>query len=352
MIQKILNYLLEYFFAIPKLVRNWFLVRIFGLHLKHDYIKSADSSKSNKFAIIAVFPGTSTFGSLERQIRLFITYKYNVIVVINKNSKSKKWVEELTDLDCTIIQRNNLGADFGAYKLGVSLIKQKYSDSVSEIIFANDSMFYTPNSTFKLKELLQEPSKFNCLFFHKQSIRHAGSMLLKCDNSIIKQDKFWKFWRSYYPYILKKQVVRKGEHKLSQMIGQAYFLPMIDYHVLYNSVIKFEPSETLQALIWSKRSNVYLHDQIVASIQHLDYSRILALCLSNLQVSNSLGLWISNNLELPFKLDLPQYALCSILDLLKIAKLQGCNDQEIEELRKLLEARPNITEGSLIFRSL
>jgi hypothetical protein len=350
MIQKILKYLLEYFMAIPKLVRNWILVRIFRSHLKHDFVKSSNSSESSKFAIIAVFPGTCTLGSLERQIRLFVAHKYNVIVIVNKNLKSKEWLKELTNLDCTIIQRNNLGADFGAYKLGVSLIKQKHSDSVSEIIFANDSMFYTPNSTVKLKEFLKEPSKFNCLFFHKQTVRHAGSMLLKCDNSIIKQDKFWKFWRSYYPYILKKQVVRKGEHKLSQMIGQGYFLPMVDHHVLFNSDIRFEPSESFQALNWSKRSNVNVHDQIVSAIRNLDYFKVVEICMSNLQISNSIGLWISRNLELPFKIDLTQYALCSISDLLKIARLQGCNDEEIGELRKLLEARPNITEGSFLAR--
>jgi hypothetical protein len=352
MIQKILQYLLEYFMAIPKLVRNWILVRIFRSHLKHDFVKSSNSSESNKFAIIAVFPGTSTLGSLERQISLFIAHKYNVIVIVNKNLKSKEWLKELTNLDCTIIQRNNLGADFGAYKLGVSLIKQKHRDSVSEIIFANDSMFYTPNSTVKLKEFLKEPSKFNCLFFHKQSARHAGSMLLKCDSSIIKQEIFWKFWKEYFPYVLKKQIVRKGEHQLSKMIGLEYFQPLVSLDVLVNNGISFEPSEIFQVLTWSKRSNVYIYDQIQLAYKVHDYSRILEICIMNLQISNSLGLWISKNLELPFKLDLPQFALCTISDLLNIAKLQDCKNEEIQELRELLESRANITEGSLISRVL
>jgi hypothetical protein len=63
-----------------------------------------------------------------------------------------------------------------------------------------------------------------------------------------------------------------------------------------------------------------------------------------LQISNSIGLWISRNLDLPFKLDLPQNGLSSISDLLKIAELQGYQKDEVEELQVLLNLRPNVTE--------
>jgi hypothetical protein len=173
-------------------------------------------------------------------------------------------------------------------------------------------------------------------------------MLLKCDNTIVKQEKFWDFWKNYYPYILKKQIVRRGEHKLSQMIGFEYFQPMISLDLLSNRDINFEPPEIFQALTWSKRSSEYIYDQINFAVSLSDYSRILEICIVNLQISNSLGLWISRNLELPFKLDLPQFALCTISDLLTIAQKQGCPAQEIHELRNLLEERVNITEGSFL----
>jgi hypothetical protein len=173
-------------------------------------------------------------------------------------------------------------------------------------------------------------------------------MLLKCDTSIVKQEKFWNFWKSYYPYSLKKQVVRKGEHNFSRMIGLDYFLPMAGHGILTANEVKFESAEIYQALTWSKRSNSLIHDQVAFAFDSSDYSRVLDICLSSLQISNSLGLWISRNLQLPFKLDLPQFALCTIQDLLKIAEIQGCEEEEIQELRKVLEGRLNITEGSLL----
>jgi hypothetical protein len=352
MIRKIVLYLLTYILCIPKLLGNWFSVRILRRHLRYKLVKSFNSLGSQKFAIIAVYPGTGTFGSLNRQIRLFLELEYSVLVVLNKNSESKIWEQKLKDLDCAIIHRNNLGADFGAYKLGINYIKQRYGDSITEITLANDSLFYTPDSISKLKGFLNDSSKFNCLFFHKQGIRHAGSMLVRCDISIVKQEKFWKFWKSYYPYALKKQVVRKGEHNFSRMVGLDYFQPMVGHGILFDSVVEFEPEEMYQAITWSKRSNMYIHDQVAFACDSSDYSRILEICLSNLQISNSLGLWISRNLQLPFKLDLPQFALCTIQDLLRVAGMQGCEDEEIQELRKVLEGRQNVTEGSLLVRTL
>ena len=351
MILKILLYVLTYVLHLPKLFKNWFSVRIFRQHLKYDLVKHFNSN-SEKFVIIAVFPGTGTFGSLERQIRMFQEHNYNAVVILNKNSKSKNWEDKLINLNCSIIHRNNLGGDFGAYKLGVNHVKKRYNNSISEIVLSNDSMFYTPKSVLALGEFLKDESKFNCLFLHKQSIRHAGSMLLKVDNSILKQEKFWKFWKNYYPYILKKQIVRKGEHKLSQMIGIEYFYPMVNFDISIGKAVDFDTSEAFQALTWGKRSNTYVYDQLDYAFKTLDHKRVLDICISQLQISNSLGLWLARNYELPFKLDLPQYALCTIQDLLDVARSQGCEDQEIYELMQLLSARLNVTEGSIFQNSL
>jgi hypothetical protein len=71
-----------------------------------------------------------------------------------------------------------------------------------------------------------------------------------------------------------------------------------------------------------------------------------------LQISNSIGLWVSRNLDLPFKLDLPQVGLTAVSDLLQIAELHGCQKDELEELQVLLDSRPNVTEGSYLTNSL
>jgi hypothetical protein len=111
-------------------------------------------------------------------------------------------------------------------------------------------------------------------------------------------------------------------------------------------------AEIIQAQVWSKRSSTTLYEHISLAVNALDYRRILHFSISNLQISNSIGLWVSRNLDLPFKLDLPQVGLSSVSDLLKIAELQGCQKDELEELQVLLNLRPNVTEGSYFTNSL
>lgn len=346
MILKIIFYNIAQVMAIPKRVLNWINVRIKKKHLKYEVVKKHSLLENGKFVIIAVYAGTGTFLSLKRQIELFEKFEYNILVILNENNLSRNWAKELINLNCSILHRKNIGADFGAYKLGAKYLHDKYRELVSEIVLANDSIYYTPASLNGLKSFLEDGSQLNCLFYHKQSYRHAGSMLIKFDFSFLDQKIFWQFWRKYYPYATKLQVVRKGEHMLSKLIGQEYFKPVVNLNEVDLVFKEMTVSEIIQAQVFAKRSSKTLYEQVNLAVNFLDYRRILHLSVSNLQVSNSIGLWVSRNLDLPFKLDFPQVGLSTIQDLLKIAELQGCRKDELEELQMLLNLRPNVTEGS------
>jgi hypothetical protein len=351
-ILKIIFYSTAHVMAIPRLVLNWINVRIKKKHLKYEVVKTHSLLENGKFVIIAVYAGTGTYASLKRQIELFETFEYNILVILNENKLSRNWAHELINLNCAILHRKNIGADFGAYKIGAKYLHDTYRELISEIVLANDSIYYTPASFKGLKNFLKAGSQFNCLFYHKQSVRHAGSMLIRFDFSSLDQNIFWQFWKKYYPYCTKLQIVRKGEHILSRTVGYEYFKPVVNLSEVDLSYKDMNIAEISQAQVWAKRSSTTLYEQISLAVNALDYRRILHLSISNLQISNSIGLWISRNLDLPFKLDLPQYGLSSISDLLKIAELQGCQKDEVEELQVLLNLRPNVTEGSYFTNSL
>ena len=351
-ILKVIFYIISYVVAYPNIVLNWINIRIKKKHLKFDVIKTHSHFENGKFVIIAVYAGTGTYSSLKRQIELFERYEYNILVILNDNKRSRNWANNLINLNCSIIHRKNIGADFGAYKLGIKYLYDRYRECISEIVLANDSLFYTPTSINGLRRFLEPGSQMNCLFYHTQSVRHAGSMLIKFDFSSINQNIFWQFWKKYYPYATKLQVVRKGEHMLSKSIGHEYFKPLVTLNEIDLIFKDMNISEIIQAQIWAKRSSTAIYEQINLAVKFSDYRRILHLSLFNLQISNSMGLWISRNLDLPFKLDLPQVGLCSISDLLKLAEDQECPKDELEELQALLKIRPNVTEGSYLTNSL
>jgi hypothetical protein len=351
-ILKIIFYVISYVRAIPKLVLNWINVRIKTKHLKYEVVKKHSLLENGKFAIIAVYAGTGTYISLKRQIELFEKFEYNILVIFNENNLSRNWAQELKNSNCSILHRKNIGADFGAYKLGVKYLQDTNQELISEIILANDSIYYTPASINGLKGFLTSGSPLNCLFYHKQGVRHAGSMLIKFDFSSLDQNIFWQFWKEYYPYATKLQVVHKGEHMLSKSVGHEYFQPVVNLNKVDLVYKDMSIAEIAQAQVWAKRSSQTLYEHVYLAANALDYRRILHFSISNLQISNSIGLWVARNLDLPFKLDLPQVGLSSVSDLLELAELQGCQKDELEELQKLLNLRPNVTEGAYFKNSL
>ena len=260
MILKALVYIIKYTISTPGLIANWLTFRFTKKHLKYQKLQLNKYLDSGKFAIIAVYPGTSTLKSLRRQIQMFEKNKFNVYVVLNENSKSLVWAKTLIDLNCTVLHRSNLGADFAAYKVAMCYIQNQYQESIKELVITNDSIFLGPNSAVAMEKLLQTQSQFNCLFYHKQSVRHASSMFIKFDHSILVQDNFWYFWKKYYPYILKNQVVRKGEHRLTEVVGHEYFKPFVNLDILNKHNAEMESSEVMQALVWAQRSNIYIYN--------------------------------------------------------------------------------------------
>ena len=352
MVLKIIFYSVAHVMASPRIFLNWIDVRIKKKHLKYEVVKTHPPFGIGRFVIIAVYAGTGTYSSLKRQIELFRKFEYNILVILNENNLSRNWAHELINLNCSILHRKNIGADFGAYKIGAKYLHDTYRELISEIVLANDSIYYTPASFKGLKSFLEAGSQLNCMFYHKQSVRHAGSMLIRFDFSSLDQNIFWQFWKKYYPYYTKLQIVRKGEHILSKSVGHEYFKPIVNLNEVDLVFKDMNDAEIFQVQVWAKQSSKIIDQVIYLAATKLDYRRILHFSISNLQISNSIGLWVSRNLDLPFKLDLPQNGLCSISDLLKIAEVQGCQKDELEELQALLDFRPNVTEGSYFINSL
>ena len=279
MVWKIIFYSIAHVRAAPRIFSNWIDVRIKKKHLKYEVVKTHPPFGSGRFVIIAVYAGTGTYSSLKRQIELFEKFEYNILVILNENNLSRNWAHELINLNCSILHRKNIGADFGAYKIGAKYLHDTYRELISEIVLANDSIYYTPASFKGLKNFLKAGSQFNCLFYHKQAVRHAGSMLIKFDFSSLDQNIFWQFWKKYYPYYTKLQIVRKGEHILSKSVGHEYFKPIVNLNEVDLVFKDMNNAEISQAQVWAKRSSTTLYEQISLAVNALDYRRILHLSI-------------------------------------------------------------------------
>ena len=111
-------------------------------------------------------------------------------------------------------------------------------------------------------------------------------------------------------------------------------------------------SEVIQLLTWSRKSSSLIHFYISESIRVSNWKEIFSYTLSNLQISNSLGLNVSRVLHVPLKMDLIMAGLASASDYLTLARDAGCTENEVYELQKILNSKGGFLTDSLAKRTL
>jgi hypothetical protein len=338
-------------FDTPKRIKNWIRIKI--LRLSDRYVLFGNLQTGIDFAIVAVYPGTTSYASVLRSLNIFRDLDYQVLVVVNLNEKTPEWVERFVNQGFNVIQRPNIGADFGAYKLGIKVLaKSGILDSIQTLILMNDSIYVTPASASVIQSIAQQGAKSNCIFVHNQGTSHAASMLLKFNQEVIRNKTFREFWKKYYPYSNKKKTIIKGEHELTKTIGLQAFHPYVSTNLLKvdQDVRSFLNQDWLQALAWSIRSEKQAYYYLKSCLEMGEASRAVEYIFTNLQISNSCGLYLSREHNLPIKMDLTSLALVSESDFIKILVEQGCETQEIEEVEEILSKKHSYFTSSILDR--
>lgn len=334
----------------PKRLSNWVSIKI--LRNESKYTIHGNVLDSKKVAIYAIYPETTTWESFCRAAITLKGLDYQVICVVNSNASSLEWVEKIHIAGFTAIHRKNIGADFGAYKLGIKvLLKKNIYQRLSDLVLINDSIYFTPKSVASLGEIADSKNGYNCLYLHKQSVAHAGSMLIRLDQTILKSPSFLRFWRKYYSYSNKKKVIRRGEHKLSRLCGLDYFRPYVNAEkVTRLQEVKLETVDVLQVLTWTQRSALPASLYIEKSLDLNDHSRVVEYVICNLQVSNSLGLYAARELHAPIKMDLVSSGLINPSDFKKILLQDGCSALEISKAESIFNQRGSYFETGILDR--
>ena len=353
-ILQILLYFVEQFSNIPKQIKNWIFVRIFHKDRKYEIVKSLPKGNQDHIAVFAIYPGTTPLDSVLRIVESLKGQRYSVLAVINKNIDSARFISALEKKQCGIMVRENIGADFGAYQNGIRYLKKigLYSN-LKFLVLVNDSIFVTPKSQKSISKISDPTSEFNCIFVHHQGISHAGSMFLKFDHQTLSSNGFIQFWNRYFPYSSKRRIVLRGEHALSKAVGIHHFNPIVNLDAI-NSIKSYSllNSEIIQLLIWSRKSSSLTYFYLSKSIDLSNWKEVYSYTLSNLQISNALGLNISRVLQVPLKMDLIKLGLVNTNDYLVLARGSGCTSDEVLELQKILHSKGGFLTESSVKRTL
>jgi hypothetical protein len=346
--KRLLRYQIEVLINFPIAVLNGFRIRLLRSHKK--FKSNGILPKNGNIAIIAAYPGTTSFDSLSRICSWLVEFEYKLIIVINKNALAHEWYEKLSTKYEWVMLRDNIGADFGAYKAAVELL-YPHRDLIDNLVLANDSMVYHPASKSLIREIVntETNNKVSSIFLHKQGVIHASSAFLRIGPSPLGDAKFWDFWKKYYPTQSKIKMVRRGEHKLTKVLGWKNIIPAISSENLKND-FQLTPVELIQFSLWTARSSGEISRAFTDLPTTLPHEFLVEYGLENFQVSDSLGLFCARYFGAPLKMDLPKRGLTTIKQFTNLLSGFGLDPEEIKILQRILNSRESFMTKSFFVR--
>jgi hypothetical protein len=352
-LRKVIAFLLYQTKVFPSEFIHWMKIKIFREHKRHKLKTAWTKNLDGKYAIFAIYPGTTTIQSCLRIIETLNENDFTVLVIVNQNENSQEWLEVFEQMNCLVVDRPNLGRDFGAYQAGLRILDQNINLlEITKLVLVNDTAYVSPKCQSEFLSSFFEQNEHVCLFKHYQGAVHASSNLIQIIPNNVNFHSFLNFWKKYYPYNSRIKVVFKGEHKLSEEIGIEKLSPATKR--IESLPLDLNPDERNQIVTWIWQKD----PSFITNIKFQNYEKnvsdelMVRYAFENCQVSNALGLYLARKHHFPLKLDLPYYLLASKSSVIEVLKKEGCDDIEIKAIEQILESKGNIGIGSPFQRFL
>lgn len=157
----------------------------------------------------------------------------------------------------SFVERGNRGFDFGAYKDGVHLLREK-GYSPSRLVFLNDSVFYRQAGLDTFVEGLLEDHDAVAAFENWGEGHHLQSFALSVSARVFHAKAFQTFWRDYRPVDNRIHAIESGEKMLSDAILSAAGTSKVLYSTsaLFAALESADAHESLEAIhipiLWRK----------------------------------------------------------------------------------------------------
>ena len=325
-------------YSLPGRLKNWVKTRILRKHKKIVCVKQSEK-KSSDITVIGLWPRSGILASVVNQIDILLKLDQHVICVINKSKLSETWIKELEKFPITILMRENIGRDFGAYQAGINYVKREIGlASVDKLTLANDTIFYAKDSLEVIGSTLDLPGDVKCIFLNLQAHLHAQSFFLTFSKAVVDSKTFAKFWKSYYPSNERVHAINKGEVKLSRELNNKNF-KFVSY---VNSERLNDIFSSCEPLSLSELGACYEIEGVTSEIRKKtyfswDYHRLQAeRVVVSKNASHLLGLYLFRVKSIPLKLDLMQRGFHSSSDIISVFNQKGFSANTISDFESML----------------
>lgn len=325
-------------YSFPSRLENWVKVRILRRHRKLICVKKSEG-KSTNLAIIALWPRMGILDSVIHQIEILLKLDQNVVCIINKSKFSEAWIKTLEQFPITILTRENIGRDFGAYQAGFNYVSSEYGlSNIDSLTFTNDTIFFAKDSLEVIRGTLNLDGDVKCIYLNLEVHLHAQSFFLTFSKKVVNSKSLSKFWKEYYPSNERVHAINNGEVKLTRYLNMANF-KFVSYvnserlEDIFSDYKPFTLSELgacyeIAGVPSEIRERTYLNEEY----HKLQAERIIV----SRNASHLLGLYLFRVRSVPLKLDLMLRGFHSSSDIYEVLKSKNFSDAALSDYESML----------------
>lgn len=202
--------------------------RLYFESLRLKKIHEGNSCKTTgKFVVLVIYANSSLPSFTTSLIEALRDSPFNLVVVSNGHLSASASKQLLQDCHL-LIERVNVGQDFGGYKDAISVIRRRVS-RIERLVIANDSVVYLREGLDTLIAGIDGTDEFigvSEVFDHHY---HVASFLVSFGESVVSSEVFVRFWNRFLPIGTRRWNIFRGEGALTARLLRAGFRPRILY---------------------------------------------------------------------------------------------------------------------------
>ncbi|MCA1494564.1 hypothetical protein I6F11_27130 [Ensifer sp. NBAIM29] len=201
--------------------------------IRYDRLGSAENTITEgsnpvaaDMAILLVYQPRGLLESLFLQLEHLLSKGLGVVIVSNRRLSTHDRCR-LSEYCHLIIERKNIGYDFGGYREGI-LALHKRSIRPKNLFVMNDSIWFPIRKDCDLIDRCRESRSdiVGVFYNNKSKLRknhHLQSYFYRFAGKILADSRFWGFWRKMPMYNDKRNVIRNLEIKSTEILKSMGF---------------------------------------------------------------------------------------------------------------------------------
>lgn len=217
---------------IEGLVRGWYHLdpRVYFETARIKAVTEGNLGRKSNAYVIFVLYARSPLPAFTRNLLDAIDRSALNLIVVSNTALDPYLKAQLLDKSYLLIERANLGRDFGAYRDGVSVLLRHTKD-VDRLVLLNDSLFFFDRGLDQFIARLSGDQEFIGVTEVFEFHYHVQSYALSFGRHVVNSKEFRRFWRRYRPISSRRWSIHNGEVKLTRRLTKAGFRP----HILYQA---------------------------------------------------------------------------------------------------------------------